>query len=792
MIKKIFRGIAGVVKGVAVRIAPQTHSQFFFISLLIVATVSMIGFLPLFGVNGLFIKNLILPIFAGALLIILALQSLKNGSFTLIDKKTSWGLLGFLIAMLISALFAVAPRNSLFGALGDTPSFGVLFSLAIIFFISSIAFKKFSHILGLLVIICTTFFIAFLHVILRIVFGSTFLSFGFLNTLSSSIVGSWTDFGILSLLVLVFAVVCLEMGKFVKFAKWTTLALAIMAIIGLFLVNMGWLWFLAGAFFLIISIYMFSVAYWNSEKSSYEQSRTLPWYSLTTFIIVIVGMLFGNVVLGFLGNYRTLQYQEVYPNITATAHAGWVDIMQRPLTGVGLSSFDSLWNKVKPIQLSGTPSGSLEFLSGYSFISTIVATTGVLGIIAVLGLIILSLVRFYRVYRRGFSEISERFTTIVIIAGSLLLSIVAFIDYPGVTILILWALFMGALWGMFSDTEEYHVSFIHDPRTSFFGMMTVLLLIFVGGAFMYINIRKTASVVHYSRALQQVTQNNQNNAIVELVRANQLWGMDFYNRSLANQVLSQVQNLKADQSVSKEALSQEVQRILSIGLSYADAATKMDRNNYRNWVTLGNVYQFFNTLKVDGALQKTRDAYTTAQKLSPNDTTLDLLMADVDFSTGNTDGATKAVKASIARYPTANAFTWLYQQDIVAKNYDQAETDLGGAVQLDPNNSQLMSELGTLLFARAKYQSAITVFERSLTLNRLQPNIFAALGVAYESVGKTDQANQIFDFLKKQLPDTAQKFIDQARAQKGIISVPQVSESTGTAPVSNTVPTVNQ
>jgi ribonucleoside-diphosphate reductase alpha chain len=37
-----------------------------------------------------------------------------------------------------------------------------------------------------------------------------------------------------------------------------------------------------------------------------------------------------------------------------------------------------------------------------------------------------------------------------------------------------------------------------------------------------------------------------------------------------------------------------------------------------------------------------------------------------------------------------------------------------------------------------------------------------------------------------------QKFIDQAHAQKGVISVPQVSEPAVTAPVSSTVPTVNQ
>lgn len=792
MVKKIFKNVSKMIKDTIAYVAPKNHSQFFFISLLVVTLTSALIFLPLFGVNALFIKNLLLPIFSGLLLIILALQFLKNGSFTLIDKKTSWGILLFLLIMLVSGLFAAAPRNSLFGSLGEAPSFSLLFSLTIIFFIASIAIKKFSHVLGLLVTVGTIFSVAFLHIFLRLIFGSSFLSFGFFNTFTSSLIGSWTDFGIVSLLLLVLSVICLEMGKFVKFAKLITLKLAILSIIGLFLVNIGWLWFLVGGFLIIISIYMFSIAYWDTEKLSYERSRAIPWYSLGAFIIVIIGMLFGSVFLGFLGKYRTLNYQEIYPNISATTKAGWVDITQRPLTGIGLSNFDTLWNKIKPVQLSGTSSGSVEFTSGYSFVATIVTTTGVLGIIAVIILIVLILSRYYRVYQKGFSDISERFTTTIVLAGSLVLSFVVMLDYPGVIVLILWTLFMGALWGMFSQTEEYSISFIHDPRTSFFGMMVVLLLVFVGGSFIYINIRKTASVVQYSQALQQLTNNDQNKAIVHFVRANQLWGMDFYNRSLANQVLAQVRNLQVNQNTSKEILSQEVQRILSIGLSYADTATKMDPKNYRNWITLGNVYQFFSTLKIEGSFEKARDAYTTAKTLSPNDTTLDLLFADLDVSAGNTQSATKTIKDSISKYPTASAFTWLYQQDILDKQYDQAETNLASAVQLDPNNSQLLSELGTLLYARAKYQSAITVFERSLTLNRLQPNIFAALGVAYESVGKTDQATQIFDFLNKQLPDTAQKFIDQARAQKGIVSVPQVSEPIVTTPVSNTAPVVNQ
>ena len=72
------------------------------------------------------------------------------------------------------------------------------------------------------------------------------------------------------------------------------------------------------------------------------------------------------------------------------------------------------------------------------------------------------------------------------------------------------------------------------------------------------------------------------------------------------------------------------------------------------------------------------------------------------------------------------------------------------------------------MFNYKKYDKAISLFERSLTLNKLQPDIFAFLGVSYESLGKTEEAKQIFEFLKRELPDTAQKMIDQIHVQQGI------------------------
>ena len=775
MFKKIFRSISNkIVDGIA-RLSPESNSQFFFISLLAIVAIISIGFFPLFGINGLFIKNLIVPIFAGILLIIIAVQSLKNGYFSLPDKKTSWVLFGFLLVTLVSSMFASAPRNALFGTLGEAPSFALLFSLVIIFYVASVAIKKFSHILGILLVMAGVYVVTFLHVILRVIFGPAFLSFGFFNTLTSSLVGSWTDFALFSLLIVILSVICLEMGKFVKTAKWAALTVGIFGIIGLFLSNISWVWILAGAILIIVSIYIFSLAYWNPEKASYEKGRPAPWYSLATFIVILVGFLFGGVITSPLSKVRPMNYNEIYPNITATATAGVVSLRENPITGSGLNSFSHLWNKVKPVALSGTDSGSVEFSTGYSFITTVLSTTGILGIIAWLLLLVLLVGQYIKLFKNGFQDSSERFTGMLIITGSLLLSFIAFIDYPGISLLVLWMIFLGGLWSInYSDEESRRIYFVHDPRTSFFGILSILVLIFVGGAFIYITVRQTASVFAYSSGLRSFSSNNRSVGIDQLSRANQLWATDFYNRTLANQVLLEVQSIKPDQNTSKDVLSREIQRVLSVAMSYADISTKLDPKNYQNWLASGNVYKFFTELKVDGAADRAREAYNKAKALSPNDRTFDLLFANLSVSEGNTDAAKALVTQSIKDFPTVDAYLWLYQQDIQAKNYSDAEIQLVNALKINGNNAGLLTELATLYFVQGKYTDAVALFERSLSINRNQPIAFAYLGVSYEALGKTDQSTQVFNFLKQQIPASADKLIEQVRAQKGGSVTPAV------------------
>src|SRR5574343_830096 len=179
------------------------------------------------------------------------------------------------------------------------------------------------------------------------------------------------------------------MGKFTRIAKWVTISVGVAGIIGLFLTNIGWVWVIAGALMIIMSIYLFSLAYWARSKASYEKGRIVPWYSLSVFILVIVGILFGGVITQTLSKVRPMYYQEVFPSLNSTVRAGVASIKQHPVAGVGLSSFDAAWNSIKPVNLSGSDVGSNEFSGGYSFVTTALATTGILGLIAWLAIIIL-------------------------------------------------------------------------------------------------------------------------------------------------------------------------------------------------------------------------------------------------------------------------------------------------------------------------------------------------------------------------------------------------------------------
>lgn len=782
MIKKIFRAVKSKVSDAVSWIVEKYDSKTLFTSLLVLFVITAIGFLPLLGIDALAIKYDVTVFFGALFLVLVVLQSLKRGSFVLPDRKTSWGLFALFLSTLLSSLFAYTPRIALFGNLGGAPSFLLIMSLVIIFYIATVTFTNFSRVLGLFITAASVYTLVFLHQIIRVIFGPQILSFGFLSSLTTSVVGSWSDFALFSLLIVIFSIICLEVGKFVGSARWMTIGVGILGIVGLYLTNIRWIWILAGSALVLFALYVFSLGYWNKQKVSYEKGRTIPWYTLGAFVLIILGIIFGTLITNTISQARPLYYSEVSPSISSTFQAGIASIKERPIFGTGVGSFDTVWNKVKPVALSGTSSGSLEFTTGYSFITTQLATTGILGLIVWLFIIIACLYKFFIVIRQEPEDAADRFTRIAIITGAFLLSVISAIHYPGITILTLWAVFMGGLWSM-SRVPQQTIGFVDTPRKSFLGMVLVFICIVLAGLVMLVTLRKVVSIGAYSSSVKAFARdNNRTVGLQKLVKANQWWPTDFYNRALASQVITEAQNLKPADGASQDAIAQQVQNILSIGVSYAQASVQANQKNYRNWTTLGDMYQFLTQLKIDGAADRAKDAYTKARDLSPHDVTLQLPFAYLATIAGNNDAALQIVQDSIKAYPTSDAYLWMYQRDVAAKDYADAEKDLLNVLNIDTYNPNVLSELGMLYFVQGKYANAVPAFIQSLSINRSQPAVFAYLGVSYEQLGKTDEANKIFDFLKKQLPDQAQQLIDQARKQNQSAAPATPAPTTKTAP----------
>ncbi len=775
-------------------VTKKYDSKLLYISLITLLVLTSLSFLPLFGINALIIKNSIVTLSGVVFFLIITLQALVRGSFSVPDKLTSWALLALVGSALLSSLFTAAPRLALFGNLNGGPTFLSMFSLFVIFYIAIQSLSSFSRIVGLFLASATVYVVVFFHQVLRIIFGASFLSFGFLNNLTSSTIGSWSDFALLSLLIVVFSIICLEVGKFVNTAKWMTIIVGILGFFGLFLTNIQWVWILTGVVLIMFALYVFSFGYWNTKKTSFEKGRTIPWYTLGAFAIVIVGIIFGNLIINTLSQVRPIYFTEISPSAVSTVRAGFASFKQNPVLGSGIGTFDTIWNKTKDVSLSGTPSGSAEFNSGYGFIGTQMATTGILGILAWLLFSVLCIFKFIAVIRQDSEDASDRFTRIAVMTGAFILTVVSLIHYPGIVILVLWMIFLGGLWNV-SGSVQRDIVFTDTPKKSFIGMSLVFVSILVAGFSILVIVRQVGSIVVYSHSSKLFSQGNEQRtrALQQLVKANQWWSTDFYNRTLANQVVLEAQNLKPTDTNNKDALAKQVQQILGIGLGYAQASINANPNNYRNWITTGNIYQFFAELKMDGALDRAREAYTKAQQLSPNDSTLKLPLAYLAQIEQNPDMALQIVQDSLKQYPTSGAYLWLYERDINARDFPAAEKNIINAINSNPNNASTISELGILYFAQGKNENASIAFEQSLTLNRNQPGVVALLGVIYELLGKTDQANQVFDFLKKQLPEQAQNLIDQARKQQQSIQspiptdqlVPEIVPTTTIAPTNN-------
>ena len=716
-------------------------------------------FIPVRGFSVISSKGFLLYFIGVFALLAYGVHALRKGILVFPRQKIFGVILGIVLFGLLGSFLSGGFAHAFLGYGFETTSWLFLALFGLVIFFSYLVVNSFER-MGMLYGGMLVMFIIFaLTHLIRYIVGPAFANLGVLGSSTATLMGSWGDLGIFFGFIALFCVVTLELAGLKKGIKWLVAIIGLIAIVFLMVMNIGIIWTVLGFVTLLLSLYLFSFAYWDTESLHYKKTERVPWYVMGLFIISVISIFFGGFFNNLASRHQNIVWNDIRPSWSMTLRVAEKSLVHNFATGYGPNSFSGVWSLVKPPALSGGDSNNTEFSQGVGFVPTQMATNGILGIVLWVLFFIAVIRLLVRKTRSGFQHSLDRYFAIGMGISILYLSILAWVYVPGSYLLVLLAVLIGAFIALFdssSEKSEQVFSFIKDPRASFFGILGITALI-VGTLLLgYIGLRKTISFIHYTKGLVALSENRSTDANNQLSLAVLYANHDIYHHQLAAFALSDVGQIVAKSTpATKDVSSQQAEQSLGIALAHAQAATQVNPLDYKNWVLLGDVYRSMLTLGVADAYDRATSAYQEAQKRNPNDSTMLLYFAQLALAKKDADGALGFIKDSINAYPTPDAYIIRAQIQLSQQKFDAAAESLKAALALDPYNADLAYQYGLLLLSQRHYTDAIPLLQRTILINRNYAIAYVYLGYAFEQSGDMDNANKVYDYIKKQFPGGA-------------------------------------
>jgi cytochrome c-type biogenesis protein CcmH/NrfG len=731
-----------------------------FVTLLSTLFLTLFFFIPYSSVTLEASKGFLLSVGVTLSLFFWLISRLGDGKFVIPKDKLILFALAIPVVFLISSFFSSSLYISLFGTGFEIGTFGSMLVLFIVFFLSSIYFqteKRLWYFVGTLFV---GGLILAVFELLNIFVGFNRILPGFLQGISSgNLVGSWNNFALLFGIFVLLSIFTIELLK--TNVKWRVVQyiLLILGILFLIIVNVPLVWLLVGIFSVIIFVYSVSLQHSGVKIIQGEnEKKKFPFTSLVVIFISLMFLIGGNLVNGFVSKYISLNNQEIRPSIVTTAQIAWKSIKHNPAFGTGPNTFVIDWSLWQPKEIAQTIFWNVDFTNGYSLLTTFAVTTGLLGLISLLLFLIIYVTRSIQSIRLAFRDTLSNYFIMTTLMVSIYSWITVILFNPNIIMLMLSFVSSGMLIGILVNKQAIPAkdfSFLSDPRNSFFSILILLVLMVSAISLTYIYIEKFASVVYFSNALNN---NNTMESLTKsegmLLRAISLNKNDVYYRSLSQVYLGKINLLISDTSVSADTLKTDLQQLLNLSQQYASLAVSQNPKQYQNYMNLGNIYAALVPLSVANSYESAGVAYDKAMTLAPNNPSILLAKASLEFTNKNNAGARKFIKQALdikANY--IDAIFFLAQIETNEGNLPAAIKQAESAATMAPNDSTVFFRLGLLRYNNSDYTGAVSAFEKAVILDNSYLNARYFLGQAYKKVGRTSDALVQFNILTKILPD---------------------------------------
>lgn len=601
----------------------------------------------------------------------------------------------------------------------------------------------------------------------------------FFMEMSPTVIGSLNDFAIFSGFIILLALLTLERGVNSKGRALFLWIVLILGLLMLVIVNFATVWILVGGVALLTFVYSLSVGRLTGKNG--EQNETSQHFSIAPFIVVLVCLFFimtRGSIGGFVATQLGTAQTEVRPSLVATYEVAVNTLRTNPITGSGPNRFAEEWTKYRSALINQTDFWDTPFTAGFGLIPSFVVTLGAIGTLAWIFFLFTFAQEGFKRRSLAIADKDLNFFVFTSFLLALYLWVFAIIYVPSGMLFALAFIMTGVfIAGLISGgaRTQYVISFLHDPRSSFFSILLLVgLMVFtIAGGYVYA--QKFISVAFFNQSLRVIdgTPQSIDRSEQYTIRAVQLSEQDIYYRALSEIYILKINYLFSQEGISQDILQADSQQLLSSAENAASAAVALNNANYQNWIALGNVYQAVVPLSVEGSYDNARAAYDQALVLNPNSPSILLSYARLEIANKQNAKAREWIdKAILAKANYIDAYFLRAQIDTVEGNTQSAIKNITDATRVQPNNPNVFYQLGILKYNTRDYTGAISAFERAVVLSPGTLNSRYFLGLAYDKAGRANDALVQFRIIAQLAPDNGevQKIVSNLEGGRSALS----------------------
>ena len=580
---------------------------------------------------------------------------------------------------------------------------------------------------------------------------------------SANLVGKWNDLGVFAGLLLLSLTAGLEWSPLSTRFRYLSLLGIVVVLVLLAFVQFPLVWemLLGGAILVAVLKFLKSRSESGTVSAPASWKQSTPWISLAVGAVAVVFLVFGTAINTRLSTLIPVAALEVRPAFSSTldvgkaAHAG---SLLRALVGQGPNTFTAEWLLHKPVEVNQSQFWNIDFIGGFSTLSSAFTSVGVFGVVAWLLPLFLVLVGAFRLFaQEGFRTRPD--VLIVGLAGVYLWVAFGLYALSPVLVLALFAL-SGAFLGAVSRARGEGVGSTGSPSMmrlwgSLFAVLLVVVPVFVAAE----HGRRFGSLYYLQASVSALGTGETDAAAALLARSRSVETTGDNLRFGVEVALAKMAKIAQGPSEPADEIRAAFQAAVTAGVSDGQAAAALNPRDYRPYAELAALYEALASLKVQGALEGVMGAYREAAVRNPQNPAVPLLMAraEAGSETGTIETVVSLLGQSLTLKPNYTDALLFAVQLAVAQN------DLAGAIQAQTaavssasDQAPLWFQLGLLYYVGNDMEKAVAALEQAITMVPDYANAKYFLGLAYYRQDNKEGALQQFTGLRVSNPNNAE------------------------------------